>query len=167
MQSSPFLILAIFGFPLNTPLPTGRALAHRSRSRKGQSPKSAVVRGLRYQVARKRGSARHFLFRTTFGVRLSSRLERIFCALLRLSERSGTIEVHLATLSAQNLRKIFRSMLRDYVYLIGSMPTFNNLVALIQSVLHRAFRAVILRGRYHISPKRDWARWVRQFICFK
>ena len=58
MQSSPFLILAIFGFPLNTPLPTGRALAHRLRSRKGQSPKSAVVRGLRYQVARKRGSAR-------------------------------------------------------------------------------------------------------------
>ena len=41
-----------------------------------------------------------FLFRTTFGVRLRSRLERIFCVLLRLSERSGTIEVHLATLSA-------------------------------------------------------------------
>ena len=75
--------------------------------------------------------ARHFLFRTTFGVRLSTRLEQIFCVLLRLSERSGTIEVHLATLSAQNLRKIFRSMLRDYVYLIGSMPTFNNLVAVI------------------------------------
>ena len=96
MQSSPFLILAIFGFPLKTPLPT-----------------------------------RHFLFRARFAVRLSTRLEQIFCVLLRLSERSGTIEVHLATLSAQNLRKIFRSMLRDYVYLIGSMPTFNNLVAVI------------------------------------
>ena len=84
----PFLILAIFGFPLNTPLPT-----------------------------------RHFLFRARFAARLSTRLEQIFCVLLRLSERSGTIEVHLATLSAQNLRKIFRSMLRDYIYLIGSMPT--------------------------------------------
>ena len=42
MQSPPFLILAIFGFPLNTPLPTGQALAHRSRSRKGKFPKSAV-----------------------------------------------------------------------------------------------------------------------------
>ena len=31
---------------------TGRALTHRSRSRKVKSPKSAVVRGLRYQVAR-------------------------------------------------------------------------------------------------------------------
>ena len=43
---------------------------------------------------------RHFLFRARFAARLSTRLERIFCALLRLSERSGTIEVHLATLSA-------------------------------------------------------------------
>ena len=123
LRMRPLLILAIFGFPLNTPLPTGQALAHRSRSRKGQSPKSAVIRGLLIKSRGKRGSARHFLFRTTFGVRLSTRLERIFCVLLRLSERSGTIEVHLATLSAQNLRKIFRSMLRDYVYLIGSMPT--------------------------------------------
>ena len=72
-----------------------------------------------------------FLFRARFAARLRTRLEQIFCVLLRLSERSGTIEVHLATLSAQNLRKIFSSMLRDYVYLIGSMPTFNNLVALI------------------------------------
>ena len=64
-----------------------------------------------------------FLFRARFAARLRTRLEQIFCVLLRLSERSGTIEVHLATLSAQNLRKIFRSMLRDYVYLIGSMPT--------------------------------------------
>ena len=139
LRMRPLLILAIFGFPLNTPLPTGQALAHRSRSRKGQSPKSAVIRGLLIKSRGKRGSARHFLFRTTFGVRLSTRLERIFCVLLRLSERSGTIEVHLATLSAQNLRKIFRSMLRDYVYLIGSMPTFNNLVAVIYSVLHQLF----------------------------
>ena len=72
-----------------------------------------------------------FLFRARFAARLRSRLERIFCVLLRLSERSRTIEVRVTTLSAQNLRKIFRSMLRDYVYLIGSMPTFNNLVALI------------------------------------
>ena len=36
------LIFAVFGFPLNTPLPTGQALAHRSRSRKGKFPKSAV-----------------------------------------------------------------------------------------------------------------------------
>ena len=43
---------------------------------------------------------RHFLFRARFAARLKSRLERIFCVLLRLSERSGTIEVHLATLSA-------------------------------------------------------------------
>ena len=95
LRMRPFLILAIFGFPLNTPLPT-----------------------------------RHFLFRARFAARLRTRLEQIFCALLHLSERSGTlsersgtIEVHLATLSAQNLRKIFRSMLRDYVYLIGFMPT--------------------------------------------
>ena len=43
---------------------------------------------------------RHFLFRARFAARLSTRLEQIFCVLLRLSERSGTIEVHLATLSA-------------------------------------------------------------------
>ena len=41
-----------------------------------------------------------FLFRARFAARLKSRLEQIFCVLLRLSERSGTIEVHLATLSA-------------------------------------------------------------------
>ncbi len=41
---------------------TGRALTHRSRSRNVKSPKSAVVRGLRYQVARE---AR---FRATFSV---------------------------------------------------------------------------------------------------
>ena len=166
MQSSPFLILAIFGFPLKTPLPTRHVRSPLTAAQRAPCQKRGFD-AARYQVARKRGSARHFLFRTTFGVRLRSRLEQIFCVLLRLSERSGTIEVHLATLSAQNLRKIFRSMLRDYVYLIGSMPTFNNLVALIQSVMHLAFRAVILRGRYPISPKRGWARWVRQFICFE
>ena len=80
-----------------------------------------------------------FLFRATSGARLRSRLEQIFCVLLRLSERSRTIEVRVTTLSAQNLHKIFRSMLRDYVYLIGSMPTFNNLVAVICSVLHQLF----------------------------
>ena len=69
----------------------------------------------------------HFLFRARFAARLRSRLEQIFCVLLRLSERSRTIEVRVTTLSAQNLHKIFRSMLRDYVYLIDSMPTFNNL----------------------------------------
>ena len=72
-----------------------------------------------------------FLFRARFAARLRSRLEQIFCVLLRLSERSRTIEVRVTTLSAQNLHKIFRSMLRDYVYLIDSMPTFNNLVAVI------------------------------------
>ena len=107
---------------------------------------------------------RHFLFRTTFGVRLRSRLEQIFCVLLRLSERSRTIEVRVTTLSAQNLHKIFRSMLRDYVYLIDSMPTFNNLVAVICSVLHRTFCAVIRRGHYRISPKRGWARCNRNLI---
>ena len=54
----PFLILAVFGFPLNTPLPTGRTLTRRSRSRKVKSPKSAVIRGLRYCISPKRGWAR-------------------------------------------------------------------------------------------------------------
>ena len=57
-----FFIQAALGFPLNTPPPTRQALAHRSRSCKGKSPKSAVVRGLRYRVARE---AR---FRATFSV---------------------------------------------------------------------------------------------------
>ena len=108
-----------------------------------------------------------FLFRARFAARLRSRLEQIFCVLLRLSERSRTIEVRVTTLSAQKLHKIFRSMLRDYVYLIDSMPTFNNLVAVICSVLHRTFCAVIRRGHYRISPKRGWARCNRRFIRFK
>ena len=116
--------------PRGTPLPMRHAHSPFAAAQRAPCQKRGFD-AARYQVARKRGSARHFLFRTTFGVRLSTRLEQIFCVLLRLSERSGTIEVHLATLSAQNLRKIFRSMLRDYVYLIGSMPTFNNLVAVI------------------------------------
>ena len=37
---------------------TGRALALRSRSRKVKSPKSAVIRGLRYCISPKRGWAR-------------------------------------------------------------------------------------------------------------
>ena len=131
MQSSPLLILAIFGFPLKYPFPRDeRSLTVRGPVRGGcQRARSFDSR---ITVSRgKRGSARHFLFRTTFGVRLRSRLEQIFCVLLRLSERSRTIEVRVTTLSAQNLHKIFRSMLRDYVYLIDSMPTFNNLVAVI------------------------------------
>ena len=91
-----FFIQAALGFPLNTPLP--------------RDERSLTVRG-------------PFLFRARFAARLRSRLEQIFCVLLRLSERSRTIEVRVTTLSAQNLHKIFRSMLRDYVYLIGSMPT--------------------------------------------
>ena len=55
-------------------------------------------------------------------------------------------------------------MLRDYVYLIDSMPTFNNLIAVICSVLHRTFCAVIRRGHYRISPKRGWARCNRNLI---
>ena len=53
----------------------------------------------------KRGFARHFLFRTTFGVRLSSRLGRLVCALLRFRERPRTIEVQRTTSSPQNHRK--------------------------------------------------------------
>ena len=53
----------------------------------------------------KRGFARHFLFRTTFGVRLRSRLGRLVCALLRFSERPRTIEVQRTTSSPQNHRK--------------------------------------------------------------
>ena len=135
-----FFIQAALGFPLNTPPP--------------RDERSLTVRG-------------PFLFRARFAARLRSRLEQIFCVLLRLSERSRTIEVRVTTLSAQNLRKIFRSMLRDCVYLIDSMPTFNNLVAVICSVLHRTFCAVIRRGRYRISPKRGWARCNRRFIRFK
>ena len=60
-------------FPLNTPPPRDK--------------RSLTARG-------------PFLFRARFAARLKSRLERIFCVLLCLSERSGTIEVHLATLSA-------------------------------------------------------------------
>ena len=47
----------------------------------------------------------HFLFRTTFGVRLSSRLGRLVCALLRFRERPRTIEVQRTTSSPQNHRK--------------------------------------------------------------
>ena len=46
-----FFIQAAKWFPLNTPPPTRQALAHRSRSCKVKSPKSAVIRGLRYRVA--------------------------------------------------------------------------------------------------------------------
>ena len=46
-----------------------------------------------------------FLFRTTFGVRLSSRLGRLVCALLRFRERPRTIEVQRTTSSPQNHRK--------------------------------------------------------------
>ena len=45
------------------------------------------------------------LFRTTFGVRLSSRLGRLVCALLRFRERPRTIEVQRTTSSPQNHRK--------------------------------------------------------------
>ena len=54
----PFLILAVFGFPLNTPLPTGRTLTRRSRSRKGKFPKSAVIRRGHHHISPKRGWAR-------------------------------------------------------------------------------------------------------------
>ena len=147
--------------PRSTPLPMRHAHSPFAAAQ-GAPYQKRGFDAARYQVARKRGSARHFLFRTTFGVRLRSRLEQIFCVLLCLSERSRTIEVRVTTLSAQNLHKIFRSMLRDYVY-----ANFNNLVAVFYSVLHRTFCAVIRRGHYRISPKRGWARWVRQFICFE
>ena len=44
-------------------------------------------------------SAEDILFRTTFGVRLSSRLGRLVCALLRFRERPRTIEESLAQYS--------------------------------------------------------------------
>ena len=101
-----------------------RSLTARGRAR--GSPRRARSFGdFVIESREKRGFARHSLFRTTFGVRLRSRLEQIFCVLLRLSERSRTIEVRVTTLSAQNLHKIFRSMLRDYVYLIGSILSVN------------------------------------------
>ena len=92
---------------------TGQALAHRSRSRKGQSPKSAVIRGLHNNMPPTTSA------RNPFGT---------------------------------NLHQVARLKLLGSVYLKSSMSNFS---------------AVILRGRYHISPKRGWARWVRQFICFE
>ena len=104
---------------------------------------------------------RHFLFRARFAARLSTRLERIFCVLLRLSERSRTIEVRVTTLSAQNLHKIFRSMLRDYVYLIDSMPTFNNLFAVICSVLHQLFARSFDES---VTESREMRGFARHFL---
>ena len=116
--------------PQYSPSHAARSFSIRDRARGGcQRARSFDSRVIKSRG--KRGSARHFLFRATSGARLRSRLEQIFCVLLRLSERSRTIEVRVTTLSAQNLHKIFRSMLRDYVYLIDSMPTFNNSVAVI------------------------------------
>ena len=57
MQSPPFLILAIFGFPGVLPFPRG-TLAHRSRPRKGPSSKSAVIRRGHHHISPKRGWAR-------------------------------------------------------------------------------------------------------------
>ena len=46
-----------------------------------------------------------FLFRARFAARLSSRLGRLVCALLRFRERPRTIEVQRTTSSPQNHRK--------------------------------------------------------------
>ena len=91
-------------FPSRLPFPRG-TLIHHSRPRKGRLAKSAVLARCVIESRGKRGSARHFLFRTTFGVRLRSRLGRLVCALLRFRERPRTIEVQRTTSSPQNHRK--------------------------------------------------------------
>ena len=73
----PFLILAVFGFPLNTPLPTGQALAHRSRSRKGKFPKIAVSGNFAIQSrvnAVPRDAIRKIVRASTFGLCLFMRI---------------------------------------------------------------------------------------------
>ena len=51
MQSSPFLILAIFGFPLNTPLPTRHARSPLTTAQRAPCQKRGFG-AARYQVAR-------------------------------------------------------------------------------------------------------------------
>src|SRR5699024_3873390 len=81
-----------------------RSLAARGRAKGGcQRARSFDSRAIKSRE--KRGFARHFLFRTTFGVRLSSRLGRLVCALLRFRERPRTIKVQRTTSSPQNHRK--------------------------------------------------------------
>ena len=57
-------------FPSILPFPRG-TLIHHSRPRKGRLAKSAVLARRVIESREKRGFARHFLFRTTFGVRHS------------------------------------------------------------------------------------------------
>ena len=81
-----------------------RSLAARGRAKCPRRRARSFDEGVT-KSREKRGFARHFLFRTTFGVRLSSRLGRLVCALLRFRERPRTIEVQRTTSSPQNHRK--------------------------------------------------------------
>ena len=100
----------------------------------------------------KRGSARHFLFRTTFGVWLSSRLGQLVCALLRFRERPRTIEVQRTTSSPQNHRK----SLTQY-----------SVVLFIQSGLCQLNHAIDYKSIYadSVDPKITHRIKTRAFAC--
>ncbi len=99
-----FFILAIFGFRLVEAAKLRQAARSDCFGFSFRVDMYAPYQKRGFGAARYR-VARHFLFRTTFGVRLRSRLGRLVCALLRFRERPRTIKVQRTTSSPQNHRK--------------------------------------------------------------
>ena len=71
-------------------------------------------RGFTPPLAKTAEGIEHFSFALPLGRGLFHRFKWLVWASLRLSERSGTIEVHLATLSAQTCTK---SLTQSYLIL--------------------------------------------------